>query len=173
MGYAGDVTQEALRCGLDGRGADGHGGRLLLASALVLDRQLLARGLVPDQRDQFVAVLQHDAVDLQDDVAGLETRLGGGAVRLDRLDALLGLGRDLHAGALEGRVDGDADPRLLGRTGGDQLLGDPARVVTGMANPSPMLPLWPPTDLPRVAIAELTPMTSPLVLTSGPPSYPG
>src|SRR4051812_9648575 len=39
----------------------------------------------------------------------------------------------------------------------------------GMAKPTPMLPL----DWPEVAIAVLTPMSSPFVLTSAPPELPG
>ena len=45
--------------------------------------------------------------------------------------------------------------------------------MIGIAKPRPMLPLWPDTELPVVAIAELTPITSPRELTNGPPEFPG
>ena len=47
--------------------------------------------------------------------------------------------------------------------------------LIGIAKPTPMLPplsLPAPAD-PRVAMAELTPMTSPSRSTSGPPELPG
>ena len=43
----------------------------------------------------------------------------------------------------------------------------------GIAKPSPIEPVWPLKDVPRDAIAELTPMTAPVELTSGPPEFPG
>ncbi|MDF2708852.1 MAG: hypothetical protein K0R62_4504 [Nonomuraea muscovyensis] len=45
--------------------------------------------------------------------------------------------------------------------------------LTGMAKPRPMLPLWLLSERLSVAMAELTPTTSPLPLTSGPPELPG
>ena len=43
----------------------------------------------------------------------------------------------------------------------------------GIAKPSPIEPVWPLKDVPRDAIAELTPMTAPVEFTSGPPEFPG
>src|SRR5476651_1298279 len=45
----------------------------------------------------------------------------------------------------------------------------------GIANPTPMLPLWPlfDDDAPALAIAQLTPMTRPLLSRSAPPELPG
>ena len=45
--------------------------------------------------------------------------------------------------------------------------------LEGIANPRPMLPLCSPLDPLMVAIAELTPITRPCSLTSGPPELPG
>ena len=45
--------------------------------------------------------------------------------------------------------------------------------LIGMANPSPMFPVWPPCAEPMVRIAELTPMIRAPPSTSGPPELPG
>ena len=45
--------------------------------------------------------------------------------------------------------------------------------LIGIAKPTPMLPPSPVRLPPTVAIAELTPTTSPSRLTSGPPELPG
>ena len=45
--------------------------------------------------------------------------------------------------------------------------------LMGIAKPTPMLPLSPPRLPPTVAMAELTPITSPSMSTSGPPELPG
>ncbi len=45
--------------------------------------------------------------------------------------------------------------------------------LIGMANPSPMFPVWPPCAEPMVKIAELTPMIRARPSTSGPPELPG
>ena len=43
----------------------------------------------------------------------------------------------------------------------------------GIAKPRPIEPDWPLKEVPRDAIAELTPMTAPVEFTSGPPEFPG
>ena len=47
-------------------------------------------------------------------------------------------------------------------------------VLDGIAKPMPTLPAWPPADvLPVDSICELTPITWPWALKSGPPELPG
>ena len=46
-------------------------------------------------------------------------------------------------------------------------------VLEGIAKPMPTLPAWPPELEPVDSICELTPITWPCALNSGPPELPG
>ena len=61
----------------------------------------------------------------------------------------------------------------VGLAGVDQLLGDPPGLVDRDREAEPDAAALAAELAPSVAIAELTPMTSPSMSTSGPPELPG
>jgi len=107
----------------------------------------------PGSRDETIDAVDGFPFHFGDDVADLEP----GLVRGTAGDQ----GEDLGALTAAAGVSGacrDSHVRVGGMAGADDLVGDGTRVIDGMANPTPILPLVP--LLPgAAAIAELIPMT--------------
>ena len=100
------------------------------AAALEGELQPVAGAVGADLDDQFLAAVHPLAVELGDDVAGLEAGLGAGAARGDRrLRRSLLVLADARAVAGVLHVEGDADHRVDRLAGLDQLLGDALGLV--------------------------------------------
>src|SRR6478609_4750222 len=83
----------------------------------------------PEADDELVGAQYGLAVELEDDVTGLQARLVGRAALGDGVVATARGGGDPHALALVGGVEHDADHRVRGLAGGDQLVGRLAGLV--------------------------------------------
>src|SRR6476619_5400428 len=94
-------------------------------------RQLdgLAHRLGADRHDELVRVGDDPAVELHDDVAGLEAGAVGRTTLGDGVAAVLRAVGDPDAGTVVGGVEDDPDHRVGGLAGGDELLGGLARLV--------------------------------------------
>ncbi len=124
-----------------------------------------------DHVDQVVEIDDVDPGEAEHDVSGAEAGLGGRRGLVDHVDP--GASRPLHAqrdGVFLRRTPGarstPSAPRVTRPWAISSFMIHRARLI-GMLNPTPSLP--PPLD----AIELLIPITSPFMLTSGPPELPG
>src|SRR6476660_2723329 len=104
------------------RRLQGHPDSSLGGSATHGQGDCLADRAGPDGHHELVGVGDDAAVELQDDVAGLETGLVRRATLGDRGASALGRGSDPDPLALVGRVEDDADDRVRGLAGGHELV---------------------------------------------------
>src|SRR5690606_17968087 len=98
-------------------------------AALDLQPDLVSDVPGTDRDDELVGVGDRATLELEDDVAGTQPGLVGGAVRGDRRLVGLTLAEDLDAFALVLTVEDDADDRMLRLAGADELLDGLAHLV--------------------------------------------